>query len=160
MRRSDPSSPGWFTRRTHLEVFDGLHGPGVDLQLVQAEPPFQQFLVREFEGDFFVSSHSHRGLELFKSPPHWTTKRGNVDILTFLHYKHLKNLHLQRKAMTGLMYLMIPALWPWDTAPEYCRCAVSFSFTMPSYSWPSITLKFKKSILILISPRTSGWVIS
>lgn len=59
-----------FTAWTHLEVFDRLHGPGVDLQLILAEPPFQQLFVREFKGDFLVSSHGHRGLEFFKGPPH------------------------------------------------------------------------------------------
>lgn len=46
-----------------------------------------------------------------------------------------------------LMYLTIPALWPRDTAWEYCCWAFSFSFTMPSYSWPSITLRRKRLYL-------------
>lgn len=58
------------TVKTHLEVFDRLHGSSVDLQLVLAKRAFQQFLVCEFKGDFFVSSHSHRGLKFLEGPPY------------------------------------------------------------------------------------------
>lgn len=61
------------TAKTYLEVFDRLHGSSVDLQLVLAMPTFQQFLICELKGDFFVSSHSHRGLKLLEGSPYRTT---------------------------------------------------------------------------------------
>lgn len=60
------------TGKTHLEVFDRLHGSSVDLQLVLAKRAFQQFLICEFKGDFFVSSHSHGGLKFLEGPPYRT----------------------------------------------------------------------------------------
>lgn len=58
------------TGKTHLEVFDRLHGSSMDLQLILAKPALQQFLISEFKGHLFVSSHSHRGLEFLKGPPY------------------------------------------------------------------------------------------
>lgn len=60
------------TGKTHLEVFDRLHGSSVDLQLVFSKSAFQQFLVGEFKRDFFVSSHGHGGLKFLKGPPYRT----------------------------------------------------------------------------------------
>ena len=42
----------------YLEIIDRLHGPSVDLELIQPKPPLQQLLVGELEGHFLVSSHS------------------------------------------------------------------------------------------------------
>ena len=72
----------------------------------------------------------------FNHPPYWRT--------TALSMQHnIKNtcISFGNKVIHWSVYLTRPALWPRDTASEYCCWACSLVFTTPSYTWPSINLK-------------------
>lgn len=58
------------TGRTHLEVFDWLHGASMDLQFVFPVPAFQQLLISEFKSHLLVWCDVDRGLKLLQGPPY------------------------------------------------------------------------------------------